>query len=209
MIDESCTRKIKVEGKFLTDFLRQLYIAGSSEFLKITKKCCEKNDVKFGIIRSVCKGFLKISGSSGKGFEVVDDPESSIDDIENERMKNRGKMFTIYKTPIKSFYGWISPKGRVYHCDYGDHLDLSFEIASKVINVKYTTTPDDKLMDLGWISFRKGMVYARKSLTQKQVDSLYDHIIDVINDETCKYIVFNDKKFNITDMTSFFDYATS
>lgn len=37
----------------------------------------------------------------------------------------------VKKEP-ESKYGWLSPDGRYYHCSYGGHMDLAYEIVGKI-----------------------------------------------------------------------------
>lgn len=82
------------------------------------------------------------------------------------------------KKESESKYGWLSPDGRYYHCSYGGHMDLAYEIVEKIEPV---IDPEQKLENLGWAKIFRGLdaenLYSigmgkDKKLTDKQLNML-------------------------------------
>lgn len=46
--------------------------------------------------------------------------------------------------------GWLSPEGKMYDCEYMDHIDEASEII-KEYNYESSNRPDDILMNHGWV----------------------------------------------------------
>lgn len=91
----------------------------------------------------------------------------------------------VQKEP-ESKYGWISPDGRYYHCSYGGHMDLAYEIVGKIEPV---IDPEQKLEDLGWAKLFRGLdaenLYSigmgkDKKLTDKQLNMLKLNGLDTV-----------------------------
>lgn len=96
-----------------------------------------------------------------------------------------GKKKSAHKLPKmeaqkepESKYGWLSPDGRYYHCSYGGHIDLAYEIVGKIEPV---IDPEQKLENLGWAKIYRGLdaenLYSigmgkNKKLTDKQLNML-------------------------------------
>ena len=90
------------------------------------------------------------------------------------------------KHNIKAQQGLLSPGGKLYKCDWAQHLELAIEILKNNYNSEYKEKydyeyqPQDILSKLGWIVLTNPphyMGYAwfpQIELTQAQINTIFD-----------------------------------
>lgn len=60
-----------------------------------------------------------------------------------------------HKKPEPSKFGWLSPDGRFFSCEYGGHSHLADKIVGEI---KHVSNPERHLEDLGWAKILSGKV---------------------------------------------------
>lgn len=91
-------------------------------------------------------------------------------------------------------YGWISPDGRYFHCDYQGHSDLAYRICFGMVD---TDNSERYLEDHGWCKIYKSLfsekysvyVGGRFVITKEQMDRLLElgiEDMDNLSDMLCK-----------------------
>lgn len=79
---------------------------------------------------------------------------------------------------VETKYGWISPDGRFFGCDYGGHSSLAADIVGEI---QYVRDPERHLEDLGWMKVLNGCGTGRrysvgmgegKCITDEQIKTL-------------------------------------
>lgn len=73
---------------------------------------------------------------------------------------------------VKTKFGWLSPDGRMFHCDYGGHSALAAKIVGEI---QLVDDPEKHLEDLGWAKIFMGIDPTRRyavgmGLNQKLTD---------------------------------------
>lgn len=53
--------------------------------------------------------------------------------------------------------GFLSPDGKYYECNYGDHIKLATRILETFYHIE-SATPVDKLCSMGWISIQEDFI---------------------------------------------------
>lgn len=81
----------------------------------------------------------------------------------------------------RSRYGWISPSGKFYFCNYRGHWDLADEICNEVLKLNSSRDPEFLLEELGYIKLSKPLfndlsdeveIFAEKPFTHDQIEEL-------------------------------------
>lgn len=91
----------------------------------------------------------------------------------------------ISKPKEKPKYGWLSPDGRFFNCDYGGHSNLADKIVGEI---QHVFNPERHLEDLGWAKIMHGIASAGKQysigmgldkkLTDEQLKTLQREKLD-------------------------------
>lgn len=85
------------------------------------------------------------------------------------------------KTSPDTKYGWISPEGAYFHCEYQGHINLADKICFGIVD---TNNAEQYLEDKGWCKIfkplgdRKYTVYVKDKLTDAQLKTLIDMGLD-------------------------------
>lgn len=94
---------------------------------------------------------------------------------------------------------WVSPEGKVYICNYGQHtMYLAYLKAAKIINIKDELDADDK----GWLEISQGRINILHFPVSDKVKNLIVNLfLDrnnkiIINDETFTNLDYLDKFLN-------------
>jgi len=91
----------------------------------------------------------------------------------------------IEKTVIKpeTKYGWISPDGRYFHCEFQGHSALACNICFGIVD---TNNPEKYLEEHGWCKIYNPIdgngyaIYVKKKLTDEQLQRLIKMELDKI-----------------------------
>ena len=59
----------------------------------------------------------------------------------------------VKKEKPETKFGWLSPDGRFFGCDYGGHSNLACKIVG---DIQYIANPERHLEDLGWAKILSG-----------------------------------------------------
>ena len=70
-----------------------------------------------------------------------------------ELSKHKPVDVPIKKEKPEIKYGWLSPDGRFFGCDYGGHSNLADKIVG---SVQYIANPERHLEDIGWAKILSG-----------------------------------------------------
>lgn len=100
----------------------------------------------FGVIWVWQKAHPNASRSIWNFFEEYNNPQMEIPHFE-EASKLANKMNEEEKEKRNSKYGFISPDGRYFHCDYQGHISLAHDICFGQFE---TDNPEKYLEEHGW-----------------------------------------------------------
>lgn len=109
-------------------------------------------------------------------------PFSNINEeiLGGEPVEDNHEPVSVPDRPVqqKRKFGWLSPDGRLFHCQYGGHSHLADQIVGEI---EHIINPERHLEDLGWAkiltggSFKKTYAVAMgidKKLTDEQIKTL-------------------------------------
>lgn len=106
--------------------------------------------------------------------------------------KNKGILQEIYeKNSDDTKYGWISPEGKYFHCNFQGHHSLAYDICFGMVD---TDNPDRYLETHGWIKIFKPFydskysIYTESKITDGQMRTLIDMELDTLP-EISKFLV--------------------
>ena len=87
--------------------------------------------------------------------------------------------------------GWLSPEGKMYECEYYEHLPLAGDIAKKLgASANEMWTPDEYLFNHGWVCIGRVMFISHgyvvnfpnsRTISQEQRRYLKPFVEDDIN----------------------------
>lgn len=86
--------------------------------------------------------------------------------------------------------GWVSPDCKTYWCSYMEHLDLASHICEVVYKISPRFTPDDYLLDRGWIK-----VYSNDGWTGDWT-KINDNQIKMLDNMGIKHFTSPEKDYN-------------
>lgn len=108
--------------------------------------------------------FFEEFGTIYKPPIVSNEAKKLVDEDEDKRGKN-------------TKYGWISPEGKYFHCDYQGHSNLAYDICFGLIE---TNNPEQYLEEHGWCKIYKPLgnykyrvyVGGKYTITEAQMKTL-------------------------------------
>jgi len=104
-----------------------------------------------------------------KSYGFFDDEDDDMyDTVEEIRIQFYRDDFPP-QPEIKDSAGWLSPEGLFYPCEYGGHLELSYELC---IMLNYDNTYSRDFEDRGWLRVDAEYIPFRKDTTQAQLVTL-------------------------------------
>ena len=111
--------------------------------------------------------------------EDEEDEEDEIIDLNKIIKSIAGRKSIEYTNHETREYGWLSPDGKFYTCDYMAHDDLAFKMwKAGIVTSPNQRVGDHMVMNLGWLKVSLGyrMSNYSRNLTQRQIDFIYDYL---------------------------------